>query len=155
MPAQPMTTTSAPSSSHECAADRFHAGEGAFARRALGDAHLERTLAGEAIGESHLPQIAAVAGDRPRCDRNDAEALAARERGEHAAFVDAEHRPPRRLAAHVKAGIAEAGDDEGVGGVVLLDEASRSGSVTCSTSFCVSMPNGPSASVLQRIDGPS
>ena len=27
--------------------------------------------------------------------------------------------------------------------------------MTCSTSFCVSMPNGPSASVVQRIDGPS
>ena len=83
---------------------------------------LERALAGEPAVEPHLAQIAPVAGDRLRRDRDDAEAVAARERGEHAAFVDAEHRPPRRLAAHVQAGIAEAGDDEGVGRVVLLDQ---------------------------------
>ena len=55
----------------------------------------------------------------------------------------------------MEAGVAEARDDEGVGGVVLLDQPAAAASVTCSTSFCVSMPNGPSASVVQRIDGPS
>jgi hypothetical protein len=46
----------------------------------------------------------------------------ARQRREHAAFGDAEHRPFRALAADMQAGIAVAGDNERIAGVVGFDQ---------------------------------
>jgi len=77
----------------------------------------------EALGEPHLKEIAPVPGDRALADRNDAEAARARERGEHAAFGDAEYRPRGALAADVQPRIAVARDHEGVGRIVRLDHA--------------------------------
>ena len=88
----------------------------------FGNRQFERTLAGEAIGEPHLAQIAHVARDRALQDRDHPEALGARQRGQHAAFGDPEHRPRRPFAADMQAGIAVAGDHEGIAGVVRLDE---------------------------------
>jgi hypothetical protein len=48
-----------------------------------------------------------------------------RERSQHAAFIDAEHRASRRLAAHLQTGVAEARDHEGVGSVVLLHQPAQ------------------------------
>jgi hypothetical protein len=66
-----------------------------------------------------------VARDRLRRDRDDAEAIASRERSQHAAFIDAEHRASRRLAPHLRTGIAEARDYEGAGSVVLLHQPAQ------------------------------
>src|SRR5262249_48097519 len=93
--------------------------------RALCDRHLERALAGEALGKPHLPQIAQVPADRALADGDDPEPLGARERGEDAAFGDAEYRARRALAAQMQARIAVAGDDERVGSVVGFDEATQ------------------------------
>ena len=144
MPAQPMTMTSAPSWSRSSRADLDHAVERALARCRLGDAHVQRPLAGEAVEQSHLAHVAYVPADRALPDGDDAEPLAARQRRQHAALVDAEHRPRRRLAADVQAGIGVAGDDEGIDVVARRHTSRRSGRVTLSTCSCVSMPSGPS-----------
>jgi hypothetical protein len=66
-----------------------------------------------------------VARHRLRRDGDDAEAVAARQRRQHAALVDAEHRASGRFAAQLQAGIAEARDHEGVGRVVLLHQPAQ------------------------------
>ena len=48
---------------------------------------------------------------------------AARHRGQHAAFGDAEHRPVGAFPADMQAGIAVAGDDEGRCAVVAFDQS--------------------------------
>ena len=116
-------TTSAPSCVDQLPADRDHAGERILACSGLGDAHLQRALAGEALGHTHLPQVAHVAADRPGRDGDHPEPVAAGERGRDRAFGDAEHGPVGALAAHLQARIAVAGDDEGIGRVVRLDRA--------------------------------
>ena len=120
MPAQPITSASAPSSSFNCAPDIDHALERLFAARRLGDRHFERALTGKAVGEPHLEQIAHVPGDRALADGDDAEASGVRERGQDAAFSDAEDRPRGALAADVQPWIAVAGNHKGVGGIVCL-----------------------------------
>ena len=52
--------------------------------------------------------------DRALQNRDDAEALAARERRQNAALRDAEDRRARRLPRGMEAGVGKAGDDEGV-----------------------------------------
>src|SRR5262249_34115867 len=120
----------------------------------------------EAVEQAHLPQIAQVAGERALTDRDDPEALGTRERGQHPAFGDAEHRPAGAFAAQMQPRIAVTGDDERVGTIVCLDQpaqrerfaspsARRSRTFLFATSACVSMPRGPSASVAHPISGPS
>src|SRR5262245_36609477 len=62
-------------------------------------------------------------GDRALAYGNDAETARARERGEHAAFGDAEYRPGGAFAADVQPRIAVARDHEGVGRIVRLNQA--------------------------------
>ena len=59
-----------------------------------------------------------MAPDRALRDGEHAERFSARQRRQHAAFGNAEHGPFGRLAAHMQAGVAVAGDDEGAGLVV-------------------------------------
>src|SRR5262245_8481512 len=98
----------------QLAPDVDHAPERLFAACRLSNRHFERTFAGEAVGEPHLKQIAPMPGDRALAYGNDAEAARARERGEHAAFGDAEYRPRGAFAADVQPRIAVARDHEGV-----------------------------------------
>ncbi|MBB4425614.1 hypothetical protein GGD66_004175 [Bradyrhizobium sp. CIR48] len=106
-------------------ADFDHLRQRAFARGGIGNAHVERPLAGEAIGQAHLPEIAHVARDRALRDGDDAERFGAGERGQHAALGNAEYRPFRAFAADLKAGIAIAGDDEGRRAVVAFHQPSQ------------------------------
>ena len=66
-----------------------------------------------------------MAADRALRDRDDAEGFGARQRRQHAAFGDAEHRPVRCLAADMQARIAVAGDDEGGRLVVAFDQTAQ------------------------------
>ena len=66
-----------------------------------------------------------MAADRALRDRNDAEGFGARQRRQHAAFGDAEHRPVGGFAADMQARIAVAGNDEGGRMVVAFDEAAQ------------------------------
>ena len=66
-----------------------------------------------------------MAADRALGDRDDAESFGARERGQHAAFGDAEHRPIGCFAADMQAGIAVAGNDEGGRTVVAFDPTAQ------------------------------
>src|SRR5207244_6040973 len=90
-----------------------HLSERAFVGCRLGDADIERTFSSQAFHQSHLPEIADMAANRALGDSNDAESFRARERRQHAALGDAEHRPIRSFAANMQTGIAVAGDDEG------------------------------------------
>ena len=99
MPAQPMITTSAPSCSLQLPPDGDHAVEGLLARRGFCDRHLQGALAGEAVAQAHLAQIADMPGDRALSNRDDPEAVGPRQGGEHRAFGDAEDRPRRPFAA--------------------------------------------------------
>ena len=103
-------------------ADLLHALQRAGAVGELGDAEAERQVAGEALAQAELADVAQMAGQRGPQDGEDAEALAARQRGEQAAFGDAEDRPVGRLAAQLQARIAEAGDHEGSGVAPLPDQ---------------------------------
>ena len=93
MPAQPITIAPAPSSSFSARPTSIIFASVSFAGGGFRDAHVERTLAGEPVHQSHLAQIAQMAADRALRDRDDAEGLGAGQRGQHAAFGDAEHRP--------------------------------------------------------------
>ena len=154
MPAQPMTMASAPSSSRSSRPDLDHAVERPLARRGLGHAHVERPLAGEPLPQAHLAQVAHVPADRALRDGDDAEAFGAGERRQHAAFGDAEHRPPGAFAADMQAGIGEAGDDEGVG---LRCRPRRAGAAAAPRSRRrpgSRSRKAPRLSVLQTISGP-
>src|SRR5271169_1046625 len=66
-----------------------------------------------------------MTADRALCDRDDAKSFGARERRQHAALGDAEHRPIRSFAADMQTWIAVACDDEGRRAVVALDEPAQ------------------------------
>ena len=59
-------------------------------------------------------------GDRALADGNDAEASGVGERGQDAAFSDAEDRPRGALTTDMEPWIAVAGNHKGVGGIVCL-----------------------------------
>src|SRR5258706_11608455 len=63
-----------------------------------------------------------MTADRPGCDRDHAEPVAAGERCQDRTFGDAENRTAGRLAAYVQARIAVTGNDEGGGRDVVLDD---------------------------------
>ncbi|MHC2744083.1 hypothetical protein ACVMFA_009895 [Bradyrhizobium liaoningense] len=107
------------------AADLDHFRQRAFARGRFRNAHVQRPLAGEAVGQSHLPEIAHVTPDRSLGDRDDAEVLGARKRGQHAALGNAEHGAVGTFTADLQSGIAVAGDDEGGRAVVALDQPAQ------------------------------
>ena len=77
----------------QLATDIDHALERRFATLSLGDRHFEWAFTGKAVHEPHLAQITQVPGDRALADGNDAEASGVGERGQDAAFSDAEDRP--------------------------------------------------------------
>jgi flavin reductase (DIM6/NTAB) family NADH-FMN oxidoreductase RutF len=109
----------------ERASDLDHLRQRSFARRRFRHAHVERPFPGQAIHQAHLPEVTDVAADRALCDRNDAESFGARQRGQHAAFGDAEHGPVGCFAADMQPRIAVAGNDEGGRMVVAFDEAAQ------------------------------
>ena len=102
----------------QVAPDADHPRQRIVAGGGFGDGHVEGAFAGEAVHQAHLPQIPHVAADRTLRHCDDAEAVAARQRRQHAGLRDAEHRPRRRLAADLQAGIGIAGDHEGIGRIV-------------------------------------
>ena len=94
-----------------------------------------------------------MAPQRALQDRDDAEALTLRQRGEQAALGDAEHRPQRRLARGMQTRIAEAGDDEGVGIGARADQPADRLHHLLDVGLGLD-PGGPSASVRHSIAGP-
>src|SRR6266542_2308734 len=64
-------------------------------------------------------------GDRALADGNNAEVTGPRERGQHAAFGDAEHRAQSAFATDMQPRIAVAGDYESVGRIVRLDQPAQ------------------------------
>ena len=133
MPAQPITIASAPSWSRSARPTAIMRASVPSPDAVSATRHLQRPLAGEAVGQAHLAQVAHVARGSSALDRDDAEALGARQRGQHAAFGDAEHGPVRALAADMQAGVGVAGDDEGAG-CVSPSTRRRSGIATLSAS---------------------
>ena len=125
MPAQPITMARGAVLVAQRAADLDHPRQRAFARGGFRDAHVERPLAGKAIGQSHLPEIAHVTRDRALGDRDDAKRFGAGQCGQHAALGDAEHGAVGAFAADLKPGIAVAGDDKGSRAVVALDQPAQ------------------------------
>ena len=113
MPAQPITMAPAPSSSLSARPTSI-----IFASVPSPDAvSATLMLSGRSLvrrsDQAHLPEIADVPADRALRDRDHAKGFGARQRRQHAAFGDAEHRPVGGLAADMQAGIAVAGDHEG------------------------------------------
>ncbi len=100
--------------------DFGHAAEGAGLVGEFDDAQADGAVAGHAVVQAHLPDIAQVARNRFPQDRDHAEALAQGERGQDAALGDAQHRLGRELARGMQAGVGIAGDDEGGAVVVAL-----------------------------------
>ena len=77
-------------------ADLAHAREGALPVGELDHAEPERQFARKARRQTQLAHVAQMAGERGLENRDDAEALAAGQRGQQAAFGDPEHRPRGR-----------------------------------------------------------
>src|SRR5690606_38478545 len=90
-----------------------HTGERALLVGKLRHAKADRPVAGEARRHTHGPEIAQVPRNGGGQDGDDAETLAKRESGQHAAFGNAEHGPAALFAQRVEARITETGDDEG------------------------------------------
>src|SRR5262245_61135511 len=109
----------------ELAADVDHAVERLFAGRGLVNGHFEGTLTGKAFDERHLPQITRVPPDRALPDGDHPETIGARERGEYAAFGNAEYRAHSALAADMQPGIAVAGDDESIECIVRFHQPAQ------------------------------
>ncbi|MBN8944827.1 MAG: hypothetical protein J0H01_35305 [Rhizobiales bacterium] len=107
------------------AADRDHSRQPAFSRRGFRDRHLQRPLAGKAIHQRHLRQIADMARDRAGADGDDAEALGTGSCRQHAASGDAAHRARGTFAHAVYGRIGVAGDDEGIDVIHSLDATAQ------------------------------
>jgi len=127
------------------------AGESTVARCGFGNAHAERALAGEPVREP--PSGAGSAGggaiDLAAMAMMPKRSARAPARSARRISMMPNTRAPRGLAAHLQAGIRKARDHEGRRLRCRLSTRRRSGSVTCSTSRWLSIPNGPSASVAQ------
>ena len=78
--------------------DLGHAGKGDGLVAELRDAQADGAIAGHAVGDAHLPDIAQMAWNGFLQDRDDAEALAERHCRVDAALGDAQHRLGRELA---------------------------------------------------------
>jgi hypothetical protein len=93
--------------------DFGHAAESARFVAEFDDAQPNRPIAGHAVVQPHLADIAQVARNRLPQDGDDAETLAERQRRQDAALGDAEDRLLSQFACRMQAGVGVAGDDEG------------------------------------------
>jgi len=131
MPAQPMIKTSAPSSSRSSAATSAIR---AKVRVSSPSSVTPRpcAIAGHAVVQAHLADVAQVARDRLLQDRDHAEALAS-----VSAVRMRTPRCPARLGRHfargVQARIGVAGDDEAEQSLSRLSPAALIGATTLST----------------------
>ena len=119
MPAQPSSSTSAPSSLLERLAHLGKPRQHQIGLAERAHPHLDGPVAGEAGAEAEGGDIAPVPRDGAAQDGDDPEAVALGQRQRKAALGDAEDRHVEGFAQAVEPGIGEAGDDEGAGGVAL------------------------------------